>query len=300
MERKLLQIMTIVLFGLMGIIFISCGGGDENEGTSNVAPPPGSSENSGGDDETPLNVPERLKQFAGYWDIKSSSSNSYVTFPDYKVFFYEDGKCEVGSTSYNSGENAVKTWDYDENNKYLSIAGLAKAQWQITSKSDKAWSGLALWASGSNGYSANNLTSKNFMLHFLLSKKWVSKDVETDYIKDNSMTGFKMRDEFFVKKSFQYHQLYSSKLYESDGYKIQLPFLDEETTKLVEDRAKDIITYSSINIEQEVDIDKSDKSYIVINIVHPYNYENCYLNIKFKVHDYIYTGKFTLKNKEYN
>ena len=283
--------------------FTACGGGDDNEG--NLPPntpgsPSGNPEPPGNDDEAPLNVPERLKQFAGMWNIKASS-NFYVTYPDFYIFFYEDGKCEVHQDNiYTSlrGDFPVESWDYDEKNKYLSISGIAKGQWQITSKSDDAWSGLALWSSGSNGYFAKKTSDNVSLLHILLSKKWVSEDVETDYIENGStMTGFNFRNDFFVKKPFQYHRLYDSKLYESDGYKISLPYLDEETTKLVEDKAKDKITYSSIVIEPGVDLDRSDKSYMVIDIVHPYNYENCYLNIKFKVHDYIYTGKFTLKNK---
>ena len=148
-------VLAMVCFG-----FASCGGDDDDNSPSS----PGSGS------ITPIEpVREEIKPFLGYWSIEAND-NHYVTFPDYDIFFYQDGICRItNSNSKDSNVYGTKSWDYDASNKYLSIAGIAKAQWQITALADKAWSGLALWTTGSNGYSAKKTwTSERDFANYLI------------------------------------------------------------------------------------------------------------------------------------
>ena len=124
------------------------------------------------DDITAIDpVEERLKPFIGYWTLKASDYYHDVTFPTYSIFFYQEGTCQITEIN-NSKPNSFYSWDYDESLKYLSIAGLSKGQWQITSIDDNNWSGLALYGTGDKAYAA---TRKPANL-FIINRKWFTED----------------------------------------------------------------------------------------------------------------------------
>lgn len=234
--------------------FASCGGDDDDSSPS--------SSDSG--NITPTKpVREEIKPLLGYWSIEANDSYHYVTFPDYKIFFYQDGICKITDTnSKDSNVFGNKSWDYDESNKYLSIAGIAKAQWQITALSNEAWSGLALWTSGSNGYSAKRTwTSERDFANFIMryDPKWVCDAVSLEF------------------------KYYKGSGYSSDSYSIVLPDADDlyisigdlSRCEINEDKDKDILTINYIDKKNNGEIRESAN----IEIVHPYSYKDVYMNV---------------------
>ena len=165
------SIMIATIMAVMSAGFVSCGD-DDDDGNDEVI--------NGGSISKIDPVQERLKPFIGLWDIKANDYYHYVTFPDYRILFFQDSKCVILKKENEKIHNLL-SWDYDESNKYLSIAGEAKGQWQITSVGDNAWTGLALWYGGNNAYSAEKQTVRNVMDYYYDGSTWMSDSVKATF-----------------------------------------------------------------------------------------------------------------------
>lgn len=259
--------MIMMVMGLLSVGFTSCSKGDNDQPL------------------TPNTIKEELKPFIGYWQISNDSYNT-SSLPDYHIFFYLDGICHI--TYMTNLSSDWYSWNYDTTTKYLSIAGLSKAQWQITSITDNAWSGLALWYSGNNnGYSANKLTmdTKELFKYILRCRdQWICDTISAKYKK---IDRYYYSDEKIEISKL--HTWISSELGTSsiEPYSIRLY---GNSFNCYEDKEKDIITVSKDQAEGD------NRIYFELELFHPYNYKDCYMNIKIK--DKLngdWTGKFLPK-----
>ena len=230
------------------------------------------------DDITAIDpVEERLKPFIGYWTLKASDYYHDVTFPTYSIFFYQEGTCQITEIN-NSKSNSFYSWDYDESLKYLSIAGLSKGQWQITSIDDNNWSGLALYGTGDKAYAA---TRKPANL-FIINRKW--------FTEDGIEAGFGVNGYFNIYAPHSYHQS-STNVVDINRYSYMLENTQDSPLTVVEDNANDVI---KIQKEYSVKEGKAEEKryYITIDIVHPYSYKDVYLNIYCRHYDATFSGRF--------
>ena len=226
-------------------------------------------------------TPNRLRPFIGLWEIEASDYYHYETYPNYKVFFYQDPKCEIIQINNDKRRGDYYSWDYDESTKCLSIAGIAKGQWQITSVGNDAWSGLAMWHDGNNGYSAKK---DNDIVTFLLSKKW--------YCDNTIEAGLDNTGDFIVGVEYTWHD--RNEIRKESRYSFQLKNISSSPLTITEDMNNDII---KVQKEYKPDPAKEEvrRRYMTIEIVHPYSYKDVYLNVFCRHYDASFSGKFVPK-----
>lgn len=250
--KRTIFCMLVLAMTCMG--FVSCGGDDDDNSPFG----PGS-----GGITSIEPVRDEIKPFLGYWSIEANDRYHYVSFPDYEIFFYQDGICRIISTnSKDSNVYGTKSWDYDASNKYLAIAGIGRAQWQITALSDEAWSGLAIWTTGSNGYSAKRKwTSGSDLAKYIMryNSKWVCDTVSLEFIYKGP-SGWRSSEDYNIKLS------------KEKEFYISLGTLSN--CEIIEDKEKDILTINYIDMKNN-EIRESAN----IEIVHPYSYKDVYMNV---------------------
>lgn len=260
--------------------FASCGGDDNDN----------SSETGIGEISEIEPVREELIPFLGKWEIDANDYYHEVTYPDYSIFFYQEGKCCVTQIN-NDTKNQFLSWDYDATNKYLSIAGLAKAQWQITSIGDDAWTGLALWTGGNNGYSAKKDTSIVSLLQYLLNAvgSWKCDTISAtisntvrDHFNVSRVHSYEPHDGVIRPYSYTFIHVWYGDRY---GNKTEVK-ADKEKDMIVLDHKE--FYWPTTELEQS----------LYLEMVHPYSYKHVYLNITVEynskyggVHDK-WSGKF--------
>lgn len=267
----------------------SCGGDDDNDDGGGSIVVPGDEPGGAITKITP--VKEELKPFIGSWYIRGNR-RYYVTFPSYQVFFFQDNKCCVVKIN-DSYSNSIHSWEYDSQNRYLSIAGLS-AQWQITAIDDKGWSGLALWHSGDNGYTAEKgqFSPEGIFTYRLgMENTWTCDTVEAIYNRANQSLE--------VTKS---HILPDKGVgIEYGNYKFDIKDYNSSegwvTTDIDYDEENDVIVFDKTFWGTNRETGKLDRvtSRIFIQMVHPYSYEDIYLNIFVQDYDEKWKGKFLPK-----
>ena len=270
MKKNLYWSMMIAfVMAVMSVGFASCGGDDDDEiingGSITIIEP----------------VQERLKAFVGFWEIKANDHYHEVTYPNYDILFFQDSKCVITRRNH-SDNNELLSWDYDESNKYLSLAGEAKGQWQITSIGDDAWTGLALWYQGNNGYSAKKKSIYNVVKYHFDNAEWMCDSVKA-YIacwtdtynlvvtKEHEITEKTNGD---TRKVMAYYNYYM-------GTSFLANYTENKENDIIE--CEDSSRYSD------------GKTSYKIQIVHPYSYKDVYMNITIKDEFGEYSGKFLPK-----
>lgn len=266
MKKFQFSMFAIMIMALVCVGFASCDSDDDDNtlGRTDKIDP----------------VKEEMKPFLGKWQIEANDYYHEVTYPDYSIFFYQDGKCLVSQIN-NDTKNQYYSWDYDATNKYLSIAGLANAQWQITSIGEDAWTGLALWTGGSNGYSAKKDTVTVNTLKFLVYAVGTWKCDTVTY------TGSEVsRIYSYVGEKAPYKYRFSNVWYGNKNL--------NEYTEIKADKEKDVIVLDHRELWNSNELKKS----LYLEMVHPYSYKDVYLNITVEynskygdVHDK-WSGKF--------
>ena len=233
------------------------------------------------DEITPTDpVEERLKPFIGYWTLKASDVYHDVTFPTYSIFFYQEGICQIVEIN-NNEYNEFYSWDYDESLKYLSIAGLSKGQWQITSKDDNNWSGLALYGTGDKAYSA---TKKHDNM-FLINREW--------YTVDGIKAALGADGTFYIYVPHSYNSSPSS-VVNVDNYNYILANSNYSPLTVIEDNANDVIRIQKEYSPRDGKAEEK-RHYMIMDIVHPYSYKDVYLNIFCRHYNATFSGKFSPK-----
>lgn len=258
--------MIAVIMVVMSVGFVSCGGDDEeviNGGVITKIDP----------------VQERLKPFIGLWEIKANDSYHDVTFPNYDIFFFQDNKCVITERNHRN-ENDLLSWDYDESNKYLSIAGEAKGQWQITSVGDDAWTGLALWYQGNNAYSAQKMSNYFVAKYHFENAEWMCDTIKA-YVSTSNSTIF-----YVTIKHEETEELKGERHTYMVNFNYSIPNF---YGKFTEDKENDIY-------ECEETDSKGIKG-VKIQIVHPYSYKDVYMNIAIKDKYGDFSGKFLPQRK---
>lgn len=276
--------------GMLSVSLTSCGGDDDDNGGSVVIP-----NDEPGGAITKINpVKEELKPFIGNWNIKSNSYYS-GTFPDYSIFFFQDNKCHVSYINVNR-YSTIYSWEYDSQNKYLSIAGLSSAQWQITANDDVSWSGLALWDSGSNGYTAKKDTTMQAVFRYRLGMEnaWTCDTIEAVYNSQkkvlNISKSYVLPDKG-VGTQYGYYSFDTSILNPRDGY---------VTTDVYYDKEKDVLVFDKAYWSENHETGQMDRVWrrIYIQMVHPFSYEDIYLNIFTQSYNEKWKGKFLPKRNK--
>ena len=267
------SIMIATIMAVMSAGFVSCGD-DDDDGNDEVI--------NGGSISKIDPVQERLKPFIGLWDIKANDYYHYVTFPDYRILFFQDSKCVILKKENEKIHNLL-SWDYDESNKYLSIAGEAKGQWQITSVGDNAWTGLALWYGGNNAYSAEKQTVRNVMDYYYDGSTWMSDSVKAT---------FELNEYYDALNSHHRDIYFTVHKHHSNGekyvtYKFNLTGLT--SSQLYENPENDIIVIDKGN--------QKGTEICNIQLVHPYSYKDVYMNVHVKDKYDEFSGKFMPQRK---
>lgn len=243
----------------------------------------------GGDDEdsvSVISVPTELRPFVGNYTI--TSNNPTNTFPDYSVFFFQDRQCYVKKMNGNSYDwhiEGMHTWNYDATSKILSIAGLADAQWLVTSQFEDTWSGLSLWASTQQGYVAKR-NSIDYRFYFDHVNEWkcdtVKAIVSNDHYLTLNVTWMQSHDGMTKAEDIVINfDNYTSK----DGW---------VTTEISEVPDKDMIVFDKTYWHGDyTSSNRRPDENAHIEFVHPYSFSNLYINLTVsKDGKEVYSGKF--------
>lgn len=234
-------------------------------------------------------VPENLKPFIGYWRT-SNKSSYYKSYPNYGFWLFQDGVCKVDYYSLLSNYSCLTTWNYNSSTGIFAIAGMSDAQWQITSMSNYSWSGLSLWGRQSTGYSAGKESRDNngsdILDFWLYGFGWNCDTVTAQFYKSYYLSELNHVD---VNKS---HTVDGKKV---DTYSVWYRFYFYDG---------DIAAGESITLAGEADFDEERDCYILqrdwgtpekrfyIQLVHPYSYNDCYMNIIVGEGNEQWAGKF--------
>ena len=254
--KKANSYILFLLFVVIGLA--SCGGDDDN---------------SPSDVEQAIDIKEELKPFIGYWRIDGNGAST--AYPDYGIWFYPDGKCYInyiwnGGSTGSASEWA--TWFYDDTRKYLSLTGISKAQWEIISVTNNAWSGIALWNSvGSNVYSAHKVTDARELFGHYINRypKWVNGNDELVYEHSSLHSSYKYN---FMKSNIEY-QGHNPRSGEWLKRTVSFYFNDNCTYSIDGDTI--ICRYKAV--------DEKSMTYgtdLYLKIVHPYDYSNIYMQLQ--------------------
>lgn len=246
-------------------------------------------------------VPDRLKPFIGFWEIRNSYTG-WGTFPEYDIMFYQDGKCELLQENNNNYYLTPKlySWDYDKDTKILGIAGMSGGQWQITVVGDNAWSGLALWFTGHNGYNANRPSNSGHndlkrIAQVQFAHKWVNGDVKTVYY--NGYNGYYYEHYFYVDLPYQRKTRAEGRSFNNMKLDLNEVPYDSEWTPIITytyDKEKDVLTIHNESERSQSYAGSQDekRQFVHVDIVHPYSYKDAYIIFNYRDYDYLYKGKF--------
>ena len=222
--------------------------------------------------EKPSTKENERKPFVGFWSVVGASK------PHFAMLLFEDNKCLIGEgENYNTAGRynvfhdvtnwGFYEWAYNTTTSILSITN--NYQWFINMMTDDSWMGITVGSSKEVSYTAKRCTlissnedygkfADNFnMLSAVLLGTWKNTD--------NS------EDTFSID--------YNGNLwFVHNGYKFPGPgnsghfYIEEEN--ILEDQSSD-----KIRIITRYPWGESGHNYIDIEIVHPYNFKNVYINI---------------------
>ena len=228
---------------------------------------------SSGDDETesgtgqsindskPLSVAEELKPFIGFWTVEGTK------YPYYQMFMFQDKKCWVRKSSYDSssfsGSFNLYDWNYNGNTTLLSITN--NFQCLISLIDTETWMGLTVGDKQSVSYTAKrkgddyNYTEMQNDLVFIMYGTWqnVSNSEETFSCSLGDSPHLSYEGKSFFAPSSPYSI--------ADNVKVEIEY----------DKASDKMTLKSSGR-----IKRRDIFYVTtynIEIIHPYDYEHVYL-----------------------